>query len=46
MSMQSSYKRLVKVLLTILVIVFSILLVGGWYIFKNEAPRPTKIVDQ
>lgn len=33
MSMQSSYKRLVKVLLTILVIVFSILLVGGWYIF-------------
>ncbi|EOR48226.1 nitric oxide reductase [Staphylococcus aureus] len=44
--MQSSYKRLVKVLLTILVIVFSILLVGGWYIFKNEAPRPTKIVDQ
>ncbi|HDP5808037.1 TPA: cbb3-type cytochrome c oxidase subunit I [Staphylococcus aureus] len=46
MSMQSSYKRLVKVLLTILVIVFSILLVGGWYIFKNEAPRPKKIVDQ
>ncbi|UIF44178.1 cbb3-type cytochrome c oxidase subunit I [Staphylococcus aureus] len=46
MSMQSSYKRLVKVILTILVIVFSILLVGGWYIFKNEAPRPTKIVDQ
>lgn len=46
MSMQSSYKRLVKVLLTILVIVFSILLVDGWYIFKNEAPRPTKIVDQ
>ncbi|MCS5346734.1 nitric-oxide reductase large subunit [Staphylococcus aureus] len=46
MSMQSSYKRLVKMLLTILVIVFSILLVGGWYIFKNEAPRPTKIVDQ
>lgn len=46
MSMQSSYKRLVKVLLTILVIVFSILLVGGWYIFKNEAPRPIKIVDQ
>lgn len=46
MSMQSSYKRLVKVLLTILVIVFSILLVGGWYIFKNEASRPTKIVDQ
>ncbi|HCV8717164.1 TPA: cbb3-type cytochrome c oxidase subunit I [Staphylococcus aureus] len=46
MSMQSSYKRLVKVLLTILVIVFSILLVGGWYIFKNEAPGPTKIVDQ
>lgn len=46
MSMQSSYKHLVKVLLTILVIVFSILLVGGWYIFKNEAPRPTKIVDQ
>ncbi len=46
MSMQSSYKRLVKVLLTILVIVFSILLIGGWYIFKNEAPRPTKIVDQ
>lgn len=46
MSMQSSYKRLVKVLLTILVIVFSILLVGGWYIFKNEAPCPTKIVDQ
>lgn len=46
MSMQSSYKRLVKVLLTILVIVFSILLVGGWYIFKNEAPSPTKIVDQ
>lgn len=46
MSMQSSYKRLVKVLLAILVIVFSILLVGGWYIFKNEAPRPTKIVDQ
>lgn len=46
MSMQSSYKLLVKVLLTILVIVFSILLVGGWYIFKNEAPRPTKIVDQ
>lgn len=46
MSMQSSYKCLVKVLLTILVIVFSILLVGGWYIFKNEAPRPTKIVDQ
>ena len=36
MSMQSSYKRLVKVLLTILVIVFSILLVGGWYIFKMK----------
>ncbi len=46
MSLQRNmYKRLNRVLLTILAIVFSILLIGGWFIFQNEAPRPAKIVD-
>ncbi len=46
MSLQRNmYKRLNRVLLTILALVFSILLIGGWFIFQNEAPRPAKIVD-
>ncbi|MFR6532653.1 MAG: hypothetical protein ACLUOM_06475 [Staphylococcus simulans] len=41
--MKNPYSRLSKVLVTILVVVFGILLAGGWLIFKNEAPRPTKV---
>lgn len=39
-----TYKRLTKVLVGTLVTVFSILIAGGLLIFKNEAPRPAKIV--
>ncbi|MCD8914115.1 nitric-oxide reductase large subunit [Staphylococcus simulans] len=46
MRMKNPYSRLSKVLVTILVIVFGILLAGGWLIFKNEAPRPTKVVNE
>lgn len=42
----STYRRLNKTLLWVLVIAFSILIAGGLLIFKNEAPRPTKIVSQ
>ena len=41
-----NYKRLTKVLIITLVAAFSILIAGGFMIFKNEAPRPSKIVDQ
>ncbi|MBY7663319.1 nitric-oxide reductase large subunit [Staphylococcus agnetis] len=44
--MGSPYRTLSKVLISILVAVFSILLLGGWLIFENEAPRPTKVVDE
>ena len=44
--MGSPYRTLSKVLISILVTVFSILLLGGWLIFENEAPRPTKVVDE
>lgn len=40
------YKRLSRVLIITLVTVFSILIAGGLLIFKNEAPRPSKITDQ
>lgn len=41
-----TYKRLNRTLLWILVIAFSILIAGGLLIFKNEAPRPSKIVNE
>lgn len=41
-----SYKRLTKVLVFTLVAAFSILIAGGFAIFKNEAPRPSQIVNQ
>ncbi|ALN77271.1 nitric-oxide reductase large subunit [Staphylococcus agnetis] len=44
--MGSPYRTLSKVLISILVTVLSILLLGGWLIFENEAPRPTKVVDE
>lgn len=44
--MGSPYRTLSKVLIGILVTVFSILLLGGWLIFENEAPRPAKVVDE
>ena len=40
-----TYGRLTKVLIGTLVTVFSILIAGGFLIFKNEAPRPTQIVS-
>ncbi|MFC6322689.1 nitric-oxide reductase large subunit [Companilactobacillus baiquanensis] len=40
----ASYKKLNKILLFVLVIAFSILIAGGLLIFKNEAPRPSRIV--
>ncbi|ATO46314.1 hypothetical protein C5L30_001465 [Companilactobacillus farciminis] len=40
------YKRLNRTLLWVLVIAFSILIAGGFLIFKNEAPRPSKMVDE
>lgn len=40
-----TYRRLTKVLIGTLVTVFSILIAGGFLIFKNEAPRPTQIVS-
>ncbi|WP_283680299.1 cbb3-type cytochrome c oxidase subunit I [Lentilactobacillus sp. Marseille-Q4993] len=46
MNKSYSYKRLTKVLLITLVTAFSILIAGGFLIFKNEAPRPAKVVDQ
>ncbi|WP_279403762.1 hypothetical protein [Secundilactobacillus kimchicus] len=46
MATRKPYSRLTKVLVGMLVVVFSILLAGGWLIFKNEAPRPAQIVDQ
>ncbi|WP_205757687.1 nitric-oxide reductase large subunit [Macrococcus sp. DPC7161] len=45
MNHQSSYKKLMRILVSTLIVVFSILLVGGFLVFKNEAPRPAKIVD-
>ncbi|MFD1471893.1 nitric-oxide reductase large subunit [Companilactobacillus mishanensis] len=42
----TSYKKLNKILLWVLVVAFSILLAGGLVIFKNEAPRPSKIVNE
>ncbi|WP_125567434.1 nitric-oxide reductase large subunit [Companilactobacillus insicii] len=42
----TSYKKLNKILLWVLVIAFSILIAGGLLIFKNEAPRPSKIVNE
>ncbi|GAF41052.1 nitric-oxide reductase [Agrilactobacillus composti DSM 18527 = JCM 14202] len=39
------YARLTKILITVLIVVFSILIAGGFLIFKNEAPRPAKIVN-
>ena len=40
------YKRLNRTLLWVLVIAFSILIAGGFLIFKNEAPRPSRMVDE
>ena len=40
------YKRLNRTLLWVLVIALSILIAGGFLIFKNEAPRPSKMVDE
>lgn len=42
----TSYKKLNKILLWVLVIAFQILIAGGLLIFKNEAPRPSKIVSE
>ncbi|WP_125771264.1 nitric-oxide reductase large subunit [Companilactobacillus furfuricola] len=42
----TSYKKLNKTLLWTLVVAFSILIAGGLLIFKNEAPRPSKIVNE
>ncbi|WP_137597025.1 nitric-oxide reductase large subunit [Paucilactobacillus kaifaensis] len=42
---EHTYRRLTKVLLVTLAAVFSILIAGGFLIFKNEAPRPQKMVD-
>ncbi|WP_252902334.1 hypothetical protein [Paucilactobacillus hokkaidonensis] len=39
---EHTYRRLTKVLLITLAAVFSILIAGGFLIFKNEAPRPQK----
>ncbi|GAX06343.1 nitric oxide reductase [Secundilactobacillus pentosiphilus] len=46
MTARKPFHRLTTVLVSILVVVFSILLLGGWLIFKNEAPRPSRIVNQ
>ncbi|MHC5268870.1 nitric-oxide reductase large subunit [Enterococcus sp. LJL98] len=40
------YRKLRNILLVTLVTVFSILIAGGFLIFKNEAPRPTQIVNE
>lgn len=42
---EHSYKRVSKTLLIVLVTVFSVLIAGGLLIFKNEAPRPAKMVS-
>lgn len=44
--MQDQYRRLSRTLIVTLVVVFSILIAGGLLIFKNEAPRPAKIVTE
>lgn len=41
-----NYRRLTKVLVVTLVVAFSILIAGGLAIFKSEAPRPSKMVDE
>ncbi|CAM4380120.1 nitric-oxide reductase large subunit [Weissella hellenica] len=41
-----NYRRLTRVLVVTLVGAFSILIAGGLAIFKNEAPRPSQIVNQ
>ncbi|WP_225367455.1 hypothetical protein [Lentilactobacillus parakefiri] len=41
-----NYRRLTRVLVVTLVVAFSILIAGGLAIFKNEAPRPSQIVNQ
>lgn len=40
------YSFLTRVLITTLVVVFSILILCGISTFKNEAPRPSKIVNE
>ncbi|WP_313469033.1 cbb3-type cytochrome c oxidase subunit I [Carnobacterium sp.] len=40
------FRRLTKILIGVLAVVFSILIAGGILIFKNEAPRPTKMVSE
>lgn len=40
------FRRLTKILLVVLAVVFSILIAGGILIFKNEAPRPEKMVSE
>ncbi|WP_461214567.1 nitric-oxide reductase large subunit [Lacticaseibacillus sp. GG6-2] len=44
-SITDPYRRLRRTLLIILVTVFSVLIAGGLLIFKSEAPRPARIVD-
>lgn len=43
---KNPYARLRNVLFITLVITFSILIAGGLSIFKNEAPRPSQIVNE